>query len=79
MLYTTDLLRLIEQICLRLHLYADDTQIYDFCPLSEVMQLQDQVSKCVDVVASWIQYNRKAQHSIDGMLWCTSDRQQHQI
>ena len=50
LLYTADLLSLIEKHDLHPHLYADDTQIYGFCPPSDALRLQERVSKCVDEV-----------------------------
>jgi len=51
-LYTADLLRLVDKYQLRPHLYADDTQIYGSCHPSAASQLQERVSACVDEVAS---------------------------
>jgi len=42
LLYTADLLRLIERHNLHPHAYADDTQIYSFCPPSAISVLQEQ-------------------------------------
>jgi len=38
---------------LRPHLYADDIQIYGFCPPSASLQLQNVISTCIDV-AAWM-------------------------
>ena len=40
------------------HAYADDTQIYGFCPLSAISVLQEQMSACLDEVALWMRSNR---------------------
>src|SRR5664279_4114192 len=58
LLYTADLLRLIDQHNLSPHLYADDTQIYGYCSPSAALQLQEQVSTCIDDVAEWMKSNR---------------------
>ena len=47
-LYTADLLRLVDKYQLCPHLYANDTQIYGFCHPSAASQLQERVSACVD-------------------------------
>ena len=58
LLYTADLLRLIERHSLHPHAYADDTQIYGFCPPSAISVLQEQMSACLDEVALWMRSNR---------------------
>ena len=52
LLYTADLLRLVQHHNLRPHMYADDTQIYGFCCPAAATQLQEQVSACIDDVAA---------------------------
>jgi len=54
LLYTADLLRLVEKYNLRPHLYADDTQIYGSCHSTNAAQLQLQMSACIDDVATWM-------------------------
>ena len=58
LLHTANLLGLIEQHDLNPHLYADDTQICGYAPPSDVLQLQERLSRCVDDVAKWMQSNR---------------------
>jgi Reverse transcriptase (RNA-dependent DNA polymerase) len=80
LLYTADLLRLIERQNLHPHLYADDTWIYGFYSPSAALQLQEQTSKCVDDVAQWMQSNRlQLITAKTEVLWCAFDRRQHQI
>ena len=62
------------------HLYADDTQICGYSPLSDVLQLQERVSGCVDDVAQWMPSNRLQLNTAKTeVLWCASIRRQHQI
>ena len=80
LLYTADLLGLIEQHDLIPHLYADDTQISSYSPPSDVLQLQERVSGCVDDVAKWMQSNHLQLNTAKTeVLWCASIRRQHQI
>jgi len=69
LLYTADLLLLVESNNLRPHLYTDDTQIYRVCHPTGTIQLQQQMSACTDDVAMWMRCNRlPTQHSQDRVL-----------
>lgn len=59
LLYTADLIPLIQShgLCPR-NLYADDTQIYGFCRPAASLELQNNITSCVDDVASWMRSNR---------------------
>ena len=79
-LYTADLIHLIERHSLRPHLYADDTQVYGSCSPADVSQLQARVTKCIDDIASWMQSNRlKLNTDKTEVLWCATNRRQHQL
>jgi hypothetical protein len=79
-LYTADLIHLIERHSLHPHLYADDTQVYGSCSPADVRQLQSRVSSCVDDIASWMQSNRlKLNTDKTEVLWCATSRRQHQL
>jgi hypothetical protein len=54
LLYTANLLQLIERSKLIPLAYVDDTQVYGFCRLSEVDDLRDRMSACIDDVSSWM-------------------------
>ena len=48
LLYTADLLQLINCHHLHPHAYADDMQIYGFCNSSDADLLQERISVCVE-------------------------------
>ena len=80
LLYTTDLLRLMESHGLHPHVYADDNQIYGFCRPNYSAELQYRLSVCISDVASWMRSNRLQLNSTKTeLLWCSSARRQHQI
>ena len=51
-LYTADLVRLIEEHGLQAHLYADDIQVIGTCPSRDVSTLQSRLSTCLDAIKS---------------------------
>ena len=80
LLYTADLLRLIEIRNFHPHLFADDAQIYGFCRPGGTDDLQGRLSDCVSDVASWMRSNRLQLNAAKTeVLWCSSVRRQHQI
>ena len=80
LLYTADVLRLIEQFHLHSYLYADDTQIYGFCAPSAASELQNRVSACVAEVSLWTRSNGlQLNPAKTEILWFTSNRRQIQI
>ena len=79
-LYTADLVRLIERHNLHPHLYADDTQIYGACSPSMANQLQERMSVCLQDVATWMRANRLQLNTAKTeVIWFSSSRRQHQI
>ena len=79
-LYTADLISLVESHNLSSHLYADDTQLYGSCRPANVDELSQQISACTTDVASWMKSNR-LQLNCDKteVLWCATGRRQHQL
>ena len=72
-LYTADLLQLIKCDHLIPHAYADDTQICGFCQPSQVNDLIQTVSACIDNVSQWTRTNwLQLNHSKTKVLCCMS-------
>ena len=79
-LYTADLIALVEGHGFRPHLYADDTQVYGSCRPSAIADFQLRLSTCIDAVASWMRANRlQLNTSKTDLLWCSTARRQHQL
>lgn len=79
-LYTLDLIALVEGFGLLPHLYADDTQIYGGCRPSDVDVLTDTISRCTTAVADWMASNRlQLNAGKTEVLWCATARRQHQV
>ena len=80
LLYTADLIRLVENHNLSPHLYADDTQVYGFCSPTTTQDLQQRVSTCIADVAVWMRSNRLQLNTAKTeLIWLTSPRRQTQI
>ena len=79
-MYTADLITLVEQHGFCPHLYADDTQIYGSTRPSAIHDFQQRLSACIDDVHSWMTSNR-LQLNINKteLLWCATARCQHQL
>jgi len=78
LLYTAELLQLIESNGLRPHLYADHTQIYGFCAPNESQTLQIRLLTCID--RNWLRSNRLQLNAAKTeVLWSTSGRRLHQL
>ena len=51
-LYTTDLEKIAACYNMRIHQYADDTQLYGHCSFDASMDLQERISKRIDEIAA---------------------------
>jgi len=72
LLYTADVVKLVQSYGFSVHLYADDIQVYGFCLPSSVDQLQMHMLACVDAVANWMSSNQLQLNAIKTeFLWCT--------
>ena len=79
-MYTADLVSLIQHHCLSPHLYADDTQIYASFTPSDVGPLLQRVTACLKSVADWMSTNRLQLNSDKTEFMClTTARSQHRL
>lgn len=79
-LYTADLISLVQEGGLLPHLYADDTQVYGSCRPSAVAAFSTKLSDCLDAIARWMTSNRLQLNSNKTeVLWCATGRRQHQL
>jgi len=79
-LYTVDLIPLIQSHGLSAHLYADDTQVYGSCRPVDVVSFSSDLSRCVDETSGWMKSNRLQSNPDKAeVLWCTTSRRQHQL
>ena len=56
-LYTADSEKIAASYNLRIHQYADDTQLNEHCSFDATMELQERMSKCIDEIAAWMKAN----------------------
>lgn len=79
-LYTVDLIQLIERHGMSPHLYADDTQICGSCHPGDVDSFSASISECARNVANWMKSNRLQLNSTKTeVLWCATSRRRNQL
>ena len=75
-----DLVSVVEQHGLSPHLYADDTQIYGFCPSFDVGHLVQDITGCVDAVGDCMSSNRlQLNGDKTELMWLTTARRQQRL
>jgi len=80
LLYTADLLRLIDGMQLHSRLYADDIQIYRSCAPDAAPDLKQRISTCVVRTLEWMQAKRLQLNAAKTeQLWCAPSRQQEYL
>jgi len=57
-LYTADIIPLVESLHSKVHLYADDAQLYEFCRPDDAVALSHRVLTVIDAVSVWMASNR---------------------
>ena len=78
-MYTVDVISIVERAGLSVHQFADDTQIYGSCRSHQSASLCHDIGVCVDSVACWTRSNR-LQLNADKteFMWCVPPRR-HQL
>jgi len=65
-LYTADLTYVVERHGIRLHQYADDSQVYTSVPVSDVTTAIQRLAVCVSSINDWMSASRS------GVAWSKS-------
>ena len=79
-LYTADLVALIESHGLSPHLYADDSQILGSCCPTDTALLCHRMETCIADVGRWMSSNRlQLNTSKTEVMWFSSARRRHQV
>jgi hypothetical protein len=73
-------MNLVEQNVREIRLYADESQVYGFCPSNGTDALQERLSMFLDDISRWMESNR-LQLNTDRteLLWSTTARRQDQL
>ena len=73
MLYVSDIISVVHNDKLCIHMFADDLQVYGFCPPSKTTDLSTQMSSCLDNVIFWCSSNSlKLNAEKSEVMWCSS-------
>jgi hypothetical protein len=57
-MYTTPLSELIQNCAINHQLFADDTQLHQSCPPSDIQMLRDNLHHCTTQIKSWMNNNK---------------------
>jgi hypothetical protein len=74
-LYTADLICLVEDHGFIPHMHADDSHINGFCHPGSAGQIQYDLSSCLGEISMWMCANRlQLNTSQTNIIWCTTPR-----
>ena len=80
LLYTAELLQVIQANNFSDHAYADDTQIYGSSKPTNVADLRTNMLRCIADVTAWTSSNRlNLNPEKTEFMWCATSRMQHHI
>ena len=57
-LYTADIIELAQVFDLKIHMFADDIQVYGSCPSNDVNILSSRMSSCISSLHTWLKANK---------------------
>jgi len=79
-MYTADIVNIVEQQCLSAHQYADDIQVYSRCRQNNSTSLSHDLGGCNEQVASWMGKNRLQLNATKTeFIWFIPSRRRHQF
>ena len=73
-LYRADFEKIAASYNLRIHQYANDTQLYGHCSFDASMDLQEKMSKFIDEIAAWMKANQMRLSSKTEVIWFSTCR-----
>ena len=80
LLYTVDILKIINQHGLHGHCYADDTQTYVHCSVAAASEIHLRLLPCIESIDSWMAVNRlKLNGDKTEFMWVGSKRNLQKI
>jgi len=80
LMYTADVISIVERTGLSVHQFADDTQIHGSCRPHQLASLCHDIGECVESVARWTRSNH-LQLNADKteFMWSAPPRRRHQL
>ena len=80
MMYTADIVNIVERQRLSTHQYADDIQVYSRCRANDLTSLCRDLGGCIEHVAGWMGTNRLQLNAAKTeFIWFVPPRRRHQF
>ena len=79
-LYTQDIIPLVQNLGLNINVFADDIQVYGSCSSGDTSQLCARLTSCISSVGSWLRSNRLLLNSNKTeFMWCSTRQRQRSV
>ena len=79
-MYTADIVNIVERQRLSTHQYADDIQVYSRCRANDLTSLCRDLGGCIEHVAGWMGTNRLQLNAAKTeFIWFVPPRRRHQF